>query len=83
MPGPQSLSQGFERRKTAFPVEGRLDILAYRLCERYALPAIESATGFAGLAGHLAPFAETLIAEAIPAVDILKPFRTPRRRLCS
>ena len=62
---------------------GRLDVLAFRLVDEHLLPAIEARTGMAGLATQLRPYAETLIAEAIPPVDFLKPLRTPRRRLCS
>lgn len=62
--------------------QGRLDILAFRLCSEYLLPAIEGATQLPGLATQLRPYAESIIAEAIPPVDLLEEFRTPRRRLC-
>lgn len=70
------------RPETTNPT-GRLDVLAFRLADQYLLPAIEAHTGMAGLATQLRPYAETIIAEAIPPVDFLKPLRTPRRRLCS
>jgi len=61
--------------------KGRLDIAAFRVVSEHLLPACESTLGVPGLAAAARPFAEALIAELVPPVNVLKSPK-PRRRLC-
>jgi hypothetical protein len=60
---------------------GRIDVAAYRFAAEYALPWAERIMGVPGLASVLAPWAEVLIAEYVPAVNIFIAAPKPRRRL--
>jgi hypothetical protein len=69
---------------------GRIDILAYRLAERFLLPALEGALCAPGLGRILRPYAEAILAEMLPARPLftraqLEAVRAPkpRRRLCT
>lgn len=70
--------------KSPFRIDptGRLDVALYRLCTEHVLPLIEQRTGLQGLAAQLAPYAEAMIADTIPARSILPNPPKPRRRLC-
>jgi hypothetical protein len=74
--------QGRGRKTAQQPAlnpKGRLDIAAYRVVSEHLLPFCEGILGVPGLAQVLRPHAEALIAEKIPAVNVLAP--KPRRRL--
>jgi hypothetical protein len=80
-------SHGFQGRgrktaqKPALNPKGRLDIAAYRVVSEHLLPFAEQILGVPGLAEHLKPHAEYLIAAKIPPVNIFKAPPKPRRRL--
>jgi hypothetical protein len=61
--------------------KGRLDIAAYRVVSEHLLPFAERILGVPGLAEHLKPHAEYLIAKKIPPVNIFEAAPKPRRRL--
>jgi hypothetical protein len=60
---------------------GRLDVSAYRFATEFALPWAEGVMGVPGLAAVLTPWAECVIAEFVPNVNVFKAAPKPRRRL--